>query len=97
MELFKKKINEFCTKNNIFELSKNCSITRHEYTQEEILLLSNWVEINNYLKDLNSDLFPIYRSKYGRMRNKGDDGLNSIVNPVNYELSLLIEYAVRFI
>lgn len=90
MELFKQKTIEFCTKYKIFELSKTSKVKRHEYTEEEILFLSDWNEIQIYLTHLSSDLFPIFRSKYGRIRHKGDDELNSIVNPINEELYSLI-------
>ncbi|MBO1136617.1 hypothetical protein [Enterococcus faecalis] len=95
MEIFKQKIIKFCTENKIFELAKNCSSKKHDYTEKEILALSDWNHIKNYLCDLNSDLFAIFRSKYGRMRHKDDDGLNAIVSPINYELSSLIDYAIN--
>ena len=96
MNEMKVNIIDFCKKYDIFSLAQKTNRKQHEYTEEEIEALGDWNELKIYLTHLLNDLYPLFRSKHGRMRTKNKDSdkpLNDIVRPIEEELYTLIDIA----
>lgn len=63
--------------------------TSYRFTKEEINSLKNWSEADNFCAQLNRQIWPIFRNKYGRDRKNDGKALEEKARPFEIQFGTI--------
>lgn len=97
MDNFKNYTIQFLEKNDFFNMAKyyfsksnfEVNETSFRFTKKEISSIQNWSEADNFCAQLNRQIWPIFRNKYGRDRKNNGKALEEKARPFEIQFGAI--------